>query len=171
MKKYSQFLIVCLVFSFTFTGCSTHMTSVSKDWQVSPTFKVNNYVMVGEEGRLGFIVGPFQSKKGELLDKQPFIAGKGSKFMWHLWGKPEELKGKFKVEAVNQKGERQKVLIINSKKTYEFVWHYPSVGGRNNGADAHVPSGMIFPKEAGLWRLNVYIGNELFGNIVVEVEK
>jgi len=39
-----------------------------------------------------------------------------------------------------------------------------------NEADSHIPSNIEFPT-AGLWKLNVYIGDEIFGKIIIDVEE
>ncbi len=49
------------------------------------------------------------------------------------------------------------------------VWEYQGVAGPNNGANAHMPSNVSLPK-SGIWRLDIYIGDNLFGNIIIEVK-
>ncbi|WP_214783096.1 hypothetical protein [Bacillus sp. ISL-45] len=43
-----------------------------------------------------------------------------------------------------------------------------SLAGPYNGADRHVPSNMSLPKE-GIWKLDAYIGDKLFGTIFIKV--
>ncbi|KAB2336342.1 DUF4871 domain-containing protein [Cytobacillus depressus] len=175
MKK----IILCLFLIGMLVGCSEKTETVKKeDWEVSPTFNIpvtfgdgikGEYVLVGEEGRIGFLVG---SGKEGVAEAQPIIAGKGNKYMWHFWGEKEEFEGNLKVVGINEKGEEHKVLIRNAgTPNSEKVWEYPEVAiSPNNGADTHVPSNMEFPTE-GLWKLNVYIGDKLFGEIIVNVEE
>ncbi|MFA9560140.1 hypothetical protein ACERII_22755 [Evansella sp. AB-rgal1] len=88
--------------------------------------------------------------------------------MWHLWGEREEVEGTLRVVGMNEKGEEHKVLIGTSGNK---VWEYQNLGiNPHNGADIHIPSHMGFPT-AGLWKLNVYIGDEIFGEIIVNVDE
>ncbi|WP_231603487.1 hypothetical protein [Bacillus sp. FJAT-27231] len=61
-----------------------------------------------------------------------------------------------------------------SKETDEevTVFEFPSnhVLAPNSGADHHIPSMMTLPSE-GLWKLEAYFGEKLFGNVIVNVEK
>ncbi|WP_416150053.1 hypothetical protein ACM26V_03370 [Salipaludibacillus sp. HK11] len=170
MKKVflGLFLIGMLI------GCSVKTDIIKvEDWEVSPTIHIpvtfgdgtkGEYVLVGEEERIGFLVG--SGKEGEA-EANPIIAGKGNKYMWHFWGEKEEFEGNLKVVGINEKGEEHKVLLNNMRS----VWEYPNVGiSPNNGADTHVPSSMEF-LTPGLWKLEVYIGDKLFGEIIVNVEE
>lgn len=140
---YSSLLIVGLLIVF---GCSN--TTVEKDTEVSPMFVSAGIEMQGVEGKIG-ILGP------------EFVANQANKHMWHLWGSEQDLNGNFKVDAVNAK---------SGEKINPFTVDIPtSLGGPNNGADAHLPSSMNIP-EPGIWQLNAYIDDELFGSIIVEVK-
>lgn len=80
--------------------------------------------------------------------------------MWHFWGTEKELKGALKVLAIHQDtGEKKEVLDRPEAAL-----------SPNNGADHHIPSNMELPKP-GLWRLDVFINEKLFGSIVVNVKK
>jgi hypothetical protein len=140
-------LIAILVISLLM-GCSPNKdTSITNDdWQVSPFFQVGHYQMIGQEEKLGFIFAPFKVNEGQ-------------KYMWHFWGEGKELEGNFEVVATN-------------KETGEeiTVFQTGTLGGPNNGADAHTPSTMEFPTVC-LWKLDAYIGGDLFGTIVIEVEE
>jgi len=136
-------------------------------WALSPTFDVpyigndgkeHRYVLAGEEGKVGFIVGPYVNEKGEELDQMPIVAGKGNKYMWHFWGTDDELNGEFKVLAVKQ-GTTKMVDVFSAS----------SLGSGLSRADRTVPSLMSLP-EPGLWRLMAYVDDRLFGSIVVEVQ-
>ncbi|MCM3711521.1 DUF4871 domain-containing protein [Sporosarcina luteola] len=169
MKK----IIVGLLLTAMLAGCSEETKVVEEKWDVSPTFEIpvtfgdgskGEYILIGEKEKLGFLIG--SGKEGEA-EAQPIIAEKAAKYMWHFWGEKEDFNGKLKVVGINEKGEEHKVLIKNANN--EKVWEYPEVGvSPNNGADTHVPSNMEFPTP-GLWKLKVYIGDKLFGEIVVNV--
>lgn len=157
--KLSMFLVV-LVFFFTMAACDDDyidksepeqekVVSAAEDWEESPMFKVDNYQMIGEEGRLGFIFDNTEVTK--------FYPDKINKYMWHFWGNGEEFKGELKVVAVH-KGSGEQITILEGRP----------LAGPNNGADQHVPSNMSLPKE-GLWKLEAYIGEKLFGTIFVKV--
>ncbi|WP_240418475.1 DUF4871 domain-containing protein [Paenibacillus periandrae] len=135
-------------------------------WMVTPTFELPyisgdgknaSYILVGEKGKAGFIVGPYLNEKGMKLDQQPILAGKGSKYMWHLWGSEQELEGEFKVMAVKQ-GSTELIQVFSTSQ----------LGGGLNGADRTAVSSMSFP-EPGRWRLMAYVNDRLLNSIVVDV--
>ncbi|WP_158735813.1 DUF4871 domain-containing protein [Alteribacillus sp. YIM 98480] len=155
------------------TGNLNNESIHQQNWEVSPTFKLpvtfgdgtkGEYVLVGKEEKLGFLVG--SGKEGEAA-VQPIVKGKANKYMWHFWGSEEELNGDFKVVGINETGEREKVLLGNNEET---VWNYGELGGSNNGADKHIPSSMVFPT-SGLWKLEVYIGDKMFDEVIVHVQE
>ena len=139
--------IILIAVLFLLAGCSAE--NENKDWKVSHLFKSSAYTMIGQEGRLGFIYDD-----GEVVR---FYPNKKQKYMWHFWGEPEELKGLLKVTGTNQ--ETGKFITVFEDR---------GLGGPYNGADAHVPSLMSLPSP-GLWELDAYIGEKLFGSITVQV--
>lgn len=168
MKKILVFLSVLLLL----VGCSEKETKEkeavsSNHWQVSPTFdipidfggKKGKYVLLGKEGRLGFLVG---SGNEDDIKIDPIIKGKPNKYMWHFWGNDDEFDGPLKVVGINEKGEKHKIIQADNSVNVGISPY--------NGATTHVPSTMEFPT-AGLWKLEVYIGEKLFGDIVVNVEE
>ncbi|MFC4559344.1 DUF4871 domain-containing protein [Virgibacillus kekensis] len=165
-------ILVSLIFLVINVGCTAQ--EESETWEVSSTFKINvsfndgtdgEYLLIGEEEKVGFLVG--SGEKGEAV-ASPIKANKGSKYMWHFWGDEENISGDFKVVGTNEKGEEHPVLLTG---TNEKVWKYPDISvSPNNGADSHIPSGMVFPT-SGLWKLEVYFDEKLFGEIVINVEK
>ncbi|RSL32367.1 hypothetical protein D7Z54_15840 [Salibacterium salarium] len=115
---------------------------------VSPTFESGNYTMIGEKNRIGFIYDENTS---------PFRAGFENKYMWHFWGDEETLEGSFRVTG-EKVSTGEEVSIFEAEE----------LGGAQNGADAHIPSSMSIPR-SGKWQLKTYIGEELFGTVVVNV--
>ncbi|WP_098742431.1 DUF4871 domain-containing protein [Paenibacillus sp. EZ-K15] len=115
-------------------------------WEPSPSFRSGNYAMTGVEGRLGFI-------------DPGFIANQPNKYMWHFWGRAEELKGDLLITAV-KKGTTEIVDVFKTR-----ISPYP-----HNGADAAIPTSMSLPSP-GLWRIMVSINGQLFGSVIVEVDK
>ncbi|MDQ0888926.1 hypothetical protein QFZ81_004014 [Paenibacillus sp. V4I9] len=157
--KRIQLLLILLLFTSLSFGC----TSVKKvDVQVSPLFKSGNYQLQGIEGTIG------------ILAPGGFIANKPNKYMWHFWGTKEELaQTPFKVEAVDLKtGKKQQVLLENmGTGNKKYVWGFDNLGGTNKQGDAlQIPSGMEF-SHAGKWSLNAYLGEKLFGSVVVDVSE
>lgn len=114
-------------------------------WEPSPEFKSGVYMMTGVENRLAFIHPPIQ-------------AGQPNKYMWHFWGRDEELNGELRITAVKQNS----FDIID---VFEAKLH-PS---KLNGADAAIPTTMSLPS-SGLWRLMISIDGQLFGSVIVEVQ-
>lgn len=121
----------------------------TQSWKESSLFKSGGYTMIGEKQRLGFIY-----ENNEVVR---FYPNKTQKYMWHFWGENQEFKGKLKVVATHENDNEQ----INVLEGIE-------VGGPNNGADRHTPSLMSLPK-SGMWKLDAYFGNELFGTVFVRV--
>ncbi|WP_027409839.1 hypothetical protein [Anoxybacteroides tepidamans] len=120
-----------------------------RPWKESPLFQSGSYTMLGENGRLGFIYDDSETMK--------FYPNKPQKYMWHFWGKDEEFDGDLKVMATHEKDGKQVTVL----KGVPFA-------GPHNGADRHVPSTMSLP-ESGMWRLDAYIGDKLFGSVYIKV--
>ncbi len=161
-------LFAGLLFAVLLMGCSDE-----ERISVSPTFKLpvtfgdgteGEYVLIGKEGRLGFLIG--SGKKGES-EVQPIVHGKANKYMWHFWGEKEEFEGPLKIIGIDEEGEEHKILKDSNGKIWAYSTH---IGvSPNNGADTHIPSLMEFPS-AGIWELHVYIGETLFDEIAVNVQ-
>lgn len=131
-------------------------------WQESPTFELpigagGEYILIGEQGKFGFLIGPYQIVAGERQYQIPVVAGKPNKYMWFLWGDKDSLKGSLTVTAVKE-GSQQEIGVFTL-----------GLGSSSSLADAQVPSTMKLP-EPGMWRLNVYVGNRLFGCVFVRVD-
>lgn len=142
--------IVLMAVLLLIAGCSAEKPiPENKDWKVSQLFKSGAYTMIGQEGKLGFIYDDSEVVR--------FYPNQTQKYMWHFWGKPEELQGSLKVKGIS-KETGEKITVIED---LELV-------GPNNGADAHTPSQISLPSP-GLWRLDTYIGEKLFGSITVQV--
>ncbi|RKN60840.1 DUF4871 domain-containing protein [Paenibacillus ginsengarvi] len=156
MKNIIVLLILMLITSTTI-GCKKQDVDV----QASPTFKSGVYTLQGIEGRIG------------ILAPSGFVANKPNKYMWHFWGTKEELaRVPFKVEAIDLKtGEKHQVLLEGmGTPDKKYVWEYNyGLGGPNNRADAHLPSGLELPN-SGKWKLNAYLGGELFGSVSIDVK-
>jgi hypothetical protein len=148
MKYFSLIIMFCFLFVI---GCE----STLEVYNPSPSFMSGDREMVGIKGNIGILGADF-------------IAKKGNKYMWHFWGTTEELELKpFRVEAINLKTNKKEKALFNANG---FVWEYDSLMGRNNGADAHLPSNMELPS-SGLWRLDAYLGGKLKGSIIVDVKE
>jgi len=153
MRTYLFLSLFLLIF---LTGCESKQEI---ELEQSPIFYSDRVAMIGVEGNIG-LLGP------------DFIANKVNKYMWHFWGTEEEIEIKpFRVEAINVKTkEKAKALIENAGTPQEgLVWEYDTLGGPNNGADAHRPSNLVLPS-SGLWKLNAYLGEKLKGTIIINVK-
>ena len=158
-----RFLFVVLVFLVVISiiGCSNEtIKKAEESWEESPTFireiivtddgqTGDFFFRIGDNGKLGF---------GEY---GPFIEGESQKYMWHFWGKQEILTQPFKVIGISK--------VTNDNIT---VFEFPTNNSLapNNGADHHIPSMMMLPN-AGIWKLEAYFGEELFGSVIVNVEE
>ena len=155
MKKMYLLLTLILITSISI-GCTA---AKNVDAKISPIFKSGNYTLQGVEGKIG------------ILAPGGFISNKPNKFMWHFWGTKEELAlTPFKVEAIDLRtGEKHQVLIEGmGTANQKYVWEYDNLGVNNSTEALKIPSGMQFP-HPGKWKLDAYLGGNLFGNIVVDV--
>lgn len=114
-------------------------------WETGPTFESGAYELRGVKGRLGFI-------------DAGFTAGKPNKYMWHFWGREEQLDGSIRIEAVRQNSNRVETIFAAER-----------LGSPLNGADAAIPSMMTLP-EPGMWRLMAFVDDTLWGSVVVNVK-
>ncbi|MDP5274698.1 DUF4871 domain-containing protein [Chengkuizengella axinellae] len=173
MKKRYLLLTYCtLILIVIFTGCSEE---VNKGEQESPTFAIpvefndgikGEYVLIGEEGKIGFQVG---GGIGEEIEANPVIQGKGNKYMWYIW-EQEDFKGTFKIVGTHENGEEHKILTKNAgTASEEQVWEYSFDRISSNNNFIQFPSSMEFPI-AGLWKLEVFMEEKLFSEIFVFVE-
>ncbi|GIP44582.1 hypothetical protein J45TS6_30410 [Paenibacillus sp. J45TS6] len=148
--------VLFLIFLIILVGCKSNNETVVGP---SPTFYSNQLAMIGVEEKLG-ILGP------------DFVVNTVNKYMWHFWDTNEELQLKsFRVEAINVKTQQKVKALVKDASTPQetLVWEYDSIGGSNNGADAHTPSILMLPS-SGLWQLDVYLGGEYFETIIVNVK-
>ncbi|MFC3016680.1 hypothetical protein ACFOEL_09770 [Virgibacillus litoralis] len=142
-------------------SCSKEEAKSSEvSWDDSPTL-VREVVITddGKEGNFVFRIG--DNGKLGFAEYGPFIAGEKQKYMWHFWGEPDTLKQPFKVVGISKK-TNESITIFEVSTNNSLVPHL--------GADHHIPSTMTLPG-SGKWRLEVYFGEELFGNIIVNVEE
>ncbi len=127
-------------------------------WSVSPTFEVGQSEVRGKENRLA-------------IDNIPFTAKENDTYVIYFWGEQEELmKGPVKIEAVHEStGDTEKAIVdYAGTEDEEKVWETgsPQVGGDQ----AHLTVNLSLPYE-GLWRLDVFIADEKFDSIIVEVNE
>ena len=156
MFKKSLFLIFITIISLVITGCNDEEPLkeevIQNNWKESPLFESGGYKMIGEEGRLGFIYDDSEVVR--------FYPDKVQKYMWHFWGKEDELIGDFEVLGTHENSNEE--IIIVPKGENSFL-------SPNNGADNHNPTNMMLPK-SGMWKLDAYIGDRLFGSVYVKVQ-
>ncbi|MBM7694762.1 hypothetical protein JOC77_004239 [Peribacillus deserti] len=116
------------------------------------TFMTNtNSEMLGIPNKLG-VLGP-GLKKGEI-----------QKLMWHFWGKE---RGEMTVVGYHRKSSAVHPVLwdVDTKSSY---WKAGRISGQNNGADAHMPSNVLL-HESGTWAFLVYLDDQLFDTLVLEV--
>lgn len=76
-----------------------------------------------------------------------------------IWGSDEEFNDTLTVKAFHQ-DTSEKIELV--KET--------SLGGSLNGANNHAPTTMKFTKK-GMWALDAYIGDKLFGSVIINVDE
>ncbi|KAA0542155.1 hypothetical protein FZW96_21440, partial [Bacillus sp. BGMRC 2118] len=142
MKDVSGRLLISIMAIFLIlTGCT------DEKWEESSIFQSGSYEMIGLKDQLGFIYDDSEASR--------FYPYKEQKYMWHLWGNPEELSGDLKVIGTHY-GSKEEVAVIAGLP----------LGGAHNGADAHTPSMMSLPK-SGMWKLDAYVNDRLHGSVFV----
>jgi len=157
-KFKNRLILICAVFlSLVIAGCNNEEMIqeevIQHNWHESPLFESDSYTMIGEEGHLGFIYDD-----SEVLR---FYPNKTQKYMWHFWGNEDELMGDFKVLGTHENSDEENVIVAEKDN---------SIPGPNNGADNHYPTNMMLPK-SGMWKLDAYIGDKVFGSVYVKVHK
>ncbi|MDW0118562.1 hypothetical protein QTL97_16665 [Sporosarcina thermotolerans] len=153
-----KIIMICAVFlALVIAGCNNEKPIkeevIQHNWNESPLFKSGSFTMIGEEGRLGFIYDDSEVVR--------FYPDKVQKYMWHFWGNNDELIGNFKVLGTHENSDEEIIVV-------------PTIGNSfptpHNGADQHFPTNMMLPK-SGMWKLDAYFGDELFGSVYVKVHK
>lgn len=173
--------ILVLIFSFILTGCtnpSNSNTNVDKkivvesqesnkkigiltdseiNWEVSPTFKFEEKTLKGTKKEIG------------VTDK-PFIAGKVNQYKWYFW-KDNLPEGTFKVIAIQKDTNKQiSALVEERKENFVRVWEIEGGKRFEKDANAYINSFMSLPS-SGLWCLYAIIGNEVIGQVTIDVQK
>ncbi|UOY92806.1 DUF4871 domain-containing protein [Ectobacillus sp. JY-23] len=124
-------------------------------WKESSVFSYEGMELRGTEGKIGILSVPWK-------------AGVRNKYMWHFFGNNIPT-GQLTVVAVKKgTNEVRKVLLIPDSDKQEWT---SGRGGIPASSQNHsdLPAEMVLPSK-GLWVLNAYIGGELFGQIVVDVQ-
>lgn len=156
MLKKRILLIFAVILSLAIASCNEEESIlknekvINHNWNESSLFESGGYTMIGEEGRLGFIYDDGEEVR--------FYPNKVQKYMWHFWGEEQELEGELKVVATH--GIEDEEIYVTGGV----------LGAANNGADKHAPSNMSLPI-SGIWKLDAYIGESLFGSVYVKVHE
>jgi hypothetical protein len=171
LKKY-LFCVLGFMVLLLSVACSNevHQTKNEKhnevnvrknnEWEESAT--LIKEVVVTDDGKTGdFVFRIGDNGKFGIAEYGPFIAGKTEKYMWHFWGDQETLKKPVKIIGIS-KETGEKITILHREGAFTLSPHL--------GADHHMPLLIMLPN-SGLWKLEVYFGEELFGNIVVNVKE
>lgn len=144
-------------------GCAKEGTinEPEQSWEESPTLV--REVVVTDDGQKGnFIFRIGDNGKFGFSEYGPFIEGVQQKYMWFFWGEKDTITQPFKVVGISKETNEEITVFENENNSAPLSPHL--------GADHHIPSAMKLPR-LGKWRLEVYFGEELFGNVVVNVEE
>jgi len=157
MFKNRLILICTVILSLVIAGCNDEEQIkeevIQHNWNESSLFESDGVPMIGEEGRLGFLY--------EDIEGLRFYPNKTQKYMWHFWGNEDELIGDFKVLGTHE-NSNEEIIVVPKKEM--------SILSPNNGANQHSPTNMTLPK-SGMWKLDAYIGDKIFGSVYVKVHK
>ncbi|GLC89522.1 hypothetical protein [Lysinibacillus piscis] len=108
-------------------------------------------------GNLNNIVGN-KDKIGVIGADTPSL--NTQKWMWHLWGDAIHEDTKLTVVGYHKASNEIYPLLVDG-------WH-TTLGGPNNGANAHAPTSVKVPK-AGDWAVLVYADNHYFDTLVYTI--
>ncbi|HWL26372.1 MAG TPA: hypothetical protein VNR38_21905 [Ureibacillus sp.] len=89
----------------------------------------------------------------------------GQKWMWHLWGIDEVISNELTVVGYHKETQTVHPILMNANNDWTIT-----LGGKNNGADAHVPSAVKFT-DKGDWALLLYVDDQLFDILVVNINE
>lgn len=117
------------------------------DWN-KKAVKFNNDI-IGNENKSGVIGADMPSVKTP------------QKWMWHLWGTNLD-SAKLTVVGLHKKTNSISQILTDG-------WTI-ELGEGNNGADAHSPSNVQFPKP-GEWAILLYTNEKLFDILVLEINE
>lgn len=141
-----------IVFSiiFVLAACKSEETIKEEKWEDNSQTFTNEYgEMFGNEGSIGIIGSKTVTENGQ-------------KWMWHFWGTKEISDKKWEVKAFKQ-GAKEAINPIKSG--------VEKLVPRNDGDEVingHAISTVLFPS-SGLWKLQVYIDEEYFDEIIVDI--
>jgi Domain of unknown function (DUF4871) len=124
------------------------------DWKESEVFTYEGLELRGIPGKVGILSTPWK-------------AGVNNKYMWHFFG-DNIPSGKLTVIAVQEGTNKVSKALTDDRGSHMWVSPYGSVPKAVNG-HTDIPANMMLP-DKGKWVLNAYIGKELFGQIVVDVQ-
>ncbi|MFT9847717.1 DUF4871 domain-containing protein [Aneurinibacillus sp. REN35] len=107
-------------------------------------------------GRVGIIGNDIDTKFPDLPPK----------WLWHFWGKKEELQDKkLKVVAIH-KDTGEEADPLGKYMTEPRVTYSDTLV---NGSHATMPSNVSLPR-AGLWKVKVYLDEAFFAEFIIEVK-
>lgn len=155
-------LLFLLGFLLLVVGCTTEKLVIELPKDVPDFVKESDFnaidwenkaIRFGERGIIGN-----ENKSGIIGADMPSLAGQ--KWMWHLWG--VENLGMLTVVGFHKESETVHQILATG-------WNV-QLGGKNNGADAHVPSSVKIPEE-GKWAILLYVDGQLFDTLVLEIDE
>ncbi|PEZ06347.1 DUF4871 domain-containing protein [Bacillus sp. AFS018417] len=128
--------------------------SILKDvnWEESPSFQHDKISVKGIQDKVAIV-------------DATWIANQPNKYMWFFLNSNIP-SGKLTVIAIKQ-GSTKPVPVLFQDEITGNVWTAPQEITKDITS---IPSSMLLPS-SGLWLLNVYIGEKLYGQIVVHVEE
>lgn len=181
-------LFIVLLLIFLVVGCSNvsdHTSMMAEESKDNLTVEITVDAMNNQTFSIpnpSWEVNKFTSGNAEMIGipnkiaihNGKIIEGKANKFIWYFWGAEKEFeKMELTVIAIKKDSvEPTKALVVGvGTKSATKVWslksYFPKVTPLN-GANAHLPSTIELPSK-GLWSLNAFVNNQLFGQIIVEV--
>ncbi|WP_026575485.1 hypothetical protein [Bacillus sp. UNC438CL73TsuS30] len=166
MQRKSMVLIfLCIL--FLLGGCSKNKTVDSKltlPEDIPDFVSGNDFENIDWDKKAGTFNGNIignKNKSGVIGADMPSI-NINQKWMWHLWANDNPIGTKLTVIGFHRE-TRTVHQILTTGWTIDL-------GGKNNGADAHVPSSVNIP-EAGEWAILLYTDGKLFDTLIYEINE
>jgi hypothetical protein len=142
-----------------YKGDTIKINDEYNEWELDTKFEYQTashsgervtYEVVGKKDGFG-ITGPFPIVSNDGTNK-------GQKYFWWYWG-GENIKNQ-PVKVMGYKKGANELISLHTGEFFE--------GAQINEKEVNMPSGLRFPS-SGVWNLLVYINDDLYGNVVVEV--
>ncbi|MBM7553967.1 DUF4871 domain-containing protein [Thalassobacillus pellis] len=167
MKKYILLTVIVLAFGVYISFFSDKAKETAGEasidqqapmdedsWEESALFQRDDKDKGTYKIRLG------SNGKLAAMEFEPVKADTPLKYMWLFWGDKEDIKDS-SLKIIGRHKESMQMETLFEQQLSHLAGIY--------GAVHHIPSNVTLPHE-GVWRLEVYMDEELYGYIVIQTK-